>query len=55
MGDQQGGLFDLSIDIGETNDLSESHPEVLEMVKQRYKNWLHKMQLAEPRGPFRDF
>ncbi len=50
-----GGLFDLASDIGEQKDLSKSHPEVLEMVKSRYANWLREMAAAEPRGPFRDF
>lgn len=55
MGPAEGGLFDLSKDVGETTDLSDSHPEVLSMVKQRYANWLKEMEAAEPRGPFRDF
>ncbi|MCG6155151.1 sulfatase-like hydrolase/transferase [Rubinisphaera margarita] len=50
-----GGLFDLSKDIGESNDLSESHPEILKMVTGRYERWLENMEKAEPRGPFRDF
>lgn len=54
MGDA-GGLFDLETDIEERNDLSESRPEILTMVKQRYTNWLNAMEAAEPRGPFRDF
>ncbi|MEM8666821.1 MAG: sulfatase-like hydrolase/transferase [Planctomycetota bacterium] len=55
MGDQAGGLFDLSEDIGEQNDLSEAKPEVLKRVKARYADWLNQMKAAEPRGPFRDF
>ncbi|MGB7327708.1 MAG: sulfatase-like hydrolase/transferase [Rubripirellula sp.] len=54
MGDA-GGLFDLETDINERNDLSQSHPDVLEMVKERYTNWHDEMEAAEPRGPFRDF
>ena len=50
-----GGLFDLEADIGEQHDLSASQPEVLTMVKNRYNNWLKRMEAAEPRGPFRDF
>lgn len=49
------GLFDLSIDAGETNDLSRKRPEVLEMVKRRFVRWTETMEAAEPRGPFRDF
>ena len=55
MADKGGGLFDLSQDIGEKNDLSAAKPEILEMVKKRYENWLLAMEKAEPRGPFRDF
>ena len=50
-----GGLFDLSTDIGEKNDLSEQRPDVLRVVKQRYADWLAEMDAAEPRGPFKDF
>jgi len=50
-----GGLFDLSKDIGETKDLSLSHPEILTMVKGRFANWKKQMMLTEARGPFRDY
>jgi arylsulfatase A-like enzyme len=49
------GLFDLSSDIGEKRDLSDEHPEVLEMVKSRFAGWKQEMAQAEPRGPFRDY
>ncbi|QDT05971.1 Arylsulfatase [Rubripirellula lacrimiformis] len=49
------GLYDLSTDIAEKNDLSESRPEILAMVQDRYAHWLAEMDAAEPRGPFRDF
>ncbi len=49
------GLFDLSKDIGEKNDLSESRPEILKMVKTLYGEWLTEIDAAEPRGPFKDF
>lgn len=52
---KQGGLFNLDNDMAETHDLSESRPEILAMVKNRYANWLREMEAAEPRGPFRDF
>lgn len=55
MGANQGGLFDLSKDIGERKDLSKQRPEVMKMVKERYENWVAEMEAAEPRGPFRDF
>ena len=49
------GLFDLSGDIGEKNDLSKKKPEVLKRVKARFANWVKTMDEAEPRGPFRDY
>ena len=52
---KSGGLFDLQNDIGEKCDLSKEKPEVLEMVKARYTNWLKEMEAAEPRGPFRNY
>jgi arylsulfatase A-like enzyme len=55
MGGKDGGLFDLEEDIGEKNDLSKAEPEILQMVKDRYANWLKEMEAAEPRGPFRDY
>lgn len=55
MGGKSGGLFDLSKDIAEKNDLSKSHPEKLKELKAAFNNWLKKMEATEPRGPFRDF
>ena len=49
------GLYDLSCDIGEKNDLSHDKPEVLAMVKSRYAAWQKEMEASEPRGPFRDY
>ena len=49
------GLFDLSKDISEQNDLSKERPDVLRMVKSRFAAWEKLMAEAEPRGPFRDF
>ena len=49
------GLFDLSADIGEKNDLSQEKPEILMTLKQRFAAWEKQMQQAEPRGPFRDY
>ena len=49
------GLFDLSKDIGEQNDLSKEMPDVLRMVESRFAAWERLMADAEPRGPFRDF
>lgn len=55
MGDDRKGLFDLSADIGETRDLSNEKPEVLDMVRSRFEAWKREMDAAEPRGPFRDY
>ncbi len=52
---EYGGLFDLANDIGESRDLSEEKPEVLEMMQQRFRDWKAEMSRAEPRGPFRDY
>ncbi|UCD30671.1 MAG: sulfatase-like hydrolase/transferase [Planctomycetota bacterium] len=49
------GLFDLSTDIGEKQDLSTDKPEVLEDVKARWAAWKKQMDEAEPRGPFRNY
>ena len=49
------GLFDLSKDLGEKNDLSAQQPEMLAHMKQRFANWKREMEAAEPRLPFRDF
>ena len=48
-------LFDLSRDIGETTDLSATHPRQVERLKQRFLRWRQEMDSAEPRGPFRDY
>ncbi len=55
MGNGRGGLFRLDTDIAERNDLSESKPEVLKMVRGRYEAWLNEMASSPTRGPFRDF
>lgn len=49
------GLFDLSKDIGEKNDLSEENPEILLRITAAFKDWENMMDNAEPRGPFKDF
>ncbi|MCC9607434.1 sulfatase-like hydrolase/transferase [Blastopirellula sp. JC732] len=49
------GLFNLATDIGEKNDLSKEHPEMLAKLKERFANWTAEMEAAEPRGPFRDY
>lgn len=49
------GLYDLSVDIGETKDLSAEKPEVARMMKGKFEAWRAEMDAAEPRGPFRDY
>lgn len=49
------GLFDLSQDIGEKQDLSEENPEVLARLKDGFAKWKQEMRDAEDRGPFKDF
>ena len=49
------GLFDLSQDIGEQNDLSQAQPQKLAELQRRFAAWRQAMDRAEPRGPFRDF
>ena len=55
MADAGGGLFNLETDISEKYDLSKEHPDVLEDVQHRYRQWVARMNSAEPRGPFRDY
>ena len=56
MGGKSGGLFDLSVDIGEHNDLSAEKPEVLKLVKDKFAAWLQETMVdAEPRGPFKNY
>ena len=49
------GLYDLSKDISESQDLSSEKPDVLAMMKARLAAWHQAMDEAEPRGPFRDY
>jgi arylsulfatase A-like enzyme len=50
-----GGLFDLSRDLGEKNDLSRAQPEMAAKLKRSFEAWKQRMDAAEPRGPFRDY
>jgi len=52
---RDSGLFDLSRDIGETQDLSKQRPEKLQEIKAHFERWRKDMEAAEPRGPFRDY
>jgi arylsulfatase A-like enzyme len=55
MGGANTGLFDLTTDLGEKNDLSKEKPEVLAMVRAKFASWKKEMDASEPRGPFRDY
>ncbi|QDV52078.1 sulfatase-like hydrolase/transferase [Gimesia fumaroli] len=49
------GLFDLSKDVSEKHDLSQTHPRKLQEMKAQFANWKKEMAESDPRGPFRDF
>jgi arylsulfatase A-like enzyme len=49
------GLYDLSADLGEKNDLSKEKPEIAKMMQERFAAWRREMDATEPRGPFRDY
>lgn len=49
------GLYDLSSDPGENNDLSAEKPDVASMMREKFDAWRKAMDAAEPRGPFRDY
>lgn len=55
VGNGNGGLFDLSNDVGENRDLSEQRPLKLAQLQEAFGDWQRRMAAAEPRGPFRDF
>ena len=50
-----GGLFDLSEDLAESNDLTKELPDVHERVRRAYRDWVQQMAAAEPRGPFKNY
>ena len=50
-----GGLFDLSEDLAESNDLTKELPDVLKRVRRAYRDWVQEMAAAEPRGPFKNY
>lgn len=49
------GLYDLSKDLSEKQDLSEEKPELLAKLKRKFATWKKTMEASEPRGPFRDY
>ncbi len=53
--ENNNGFFDLLEDVGEQNDLSFKSLKELNMVKKKFNQWQREMDLASPRGPFKDF
>lgn len=53
--EQGRGLYDLTNDIGEKQDLSQKLPDVAANLSARWTAWRKVMDEAEPRGPFRDY
>jgi len=49
------GFFDLSVDVGERDDLSQRKIQELKMVQTKFHQWKEEMDDAEPRGPFRNY
>src|SRR5262245_18365065 len=52
---QGRGLYDLSTDQGETNDLSAKLPNIAADISARWTSWRAQMDATDPRGPFRDY
>ena len=49
------GLFDLSEDVAESNDLTKELPDVYMRVRRAYRVWVQEMAAADPRGPFKNY
>jgi arylsulfatase A-like enzyme len=49
------GLYDLSADIGETNNLRDQHPEKYRELRAAWDVWWKEMEASEPRGPYRNY
>ena len=49
------GLFDLSEDLAESNDLSKELPDVYKRLRRAYRDWVQEMEAADPRGPFKNY
>jgi len=52
---QGRGLYDLSSDVGEKQDLSARMPDKAADISARWAAWRKSMDETEPRGPFRDY
>jgi len=53
--DKAKGLYDLSADVAEKEDLSASNPRLAQQMASRWAEWRRQLDAAEPRGPFRDY
>ena len=53
--EQGQGLYDLTSDLGEKQDLSQKLPAVAADISSRWNAWRKQMDDTEPRGPFRDY
>jgi len=49
------GLYDLSADIGETNNLRDKHPAKYRELCAAWDGWWEEMEASEPRGPYRNY
>jgi arylsulfatase A-like enzyme len=53
--ERASGLYDLTSDLGESNDLSAKMPQRAAEIAARWTAWRKEMDQSEPRGPFRDY
>jgi arylsulfatase A-like enzyme len=51
----ESSLYDLSQDVGERHDLSQTFSTQAAEMQRRFEKWLAEMDAAEPRGPFKDY
>ena len=49
------GVYDLSADISETNNLKEVRPEKYRELCAAWDGWWKEMEASEPRGPYRNY
>ena len=53
--ESHNGFFNLSTDIGEKKDLTNSNENMHKMVYEKFKLWQKEMEKAEPRSPFKNY
>jgi len=49
------GFYDLSKDVSEKIDLTDSQPDKFDEINNKFNIWQAEMANADPRGPFKDF